>query len=279
MFERTRAATESALFSSSFDMYRSFAPLLVLASLAINPVIAQDSEEAAPTAHRTILETGKYLITIDSSEAPDLCGWVETKLRPVVKEWYPKLVELLPSEGYEAPGKVTITLDKDAKGVAYAAGNRITCAVDWFRKNLDGEAVGAVVHEMAHVVQNYGWGRRNTPEGERKRTPGWIVEGIPDYIRWFLYEPETKGAEITERNLSRAKYDANYRISGNFINWVVEKYDKEIVRKINAAARAAKYSDDLWKEFTGKTIEELGAEWKSFHEERLKKNPAENKNQ
>ena len=45
-------------------------------------------------------------------------------------------------------------------------------------------------------------------------------------------EPETKGAEITERNLSRAKYDANYRISGNFINWVVENYDKEIVRKV-----------------------------------------------
>jgi hypothetical protein len=251
-------------------MYRSIVRFLSLAALATVVLNAQDSANTE-TAHRSIVETGKYIITIDSSEAPDLCGWVETKLRPVVKEWYPKLVEMLPSEGYEAPEKVTITLDKDAKGVAYAAGDRITCAVDWFRKNLDGEAVGAVVHEMVHVVQNYGWGRRNTPREERKRTPGWIVEGIPDYIRWFLYEPETKGAEITERNLSRAKYDANYRISGNFINWVVEKHGSEIVQKINAAARAAQYTDDLWKELTGKTVEELGAEWKSYHEERLRK--------
>lgn len=245
--------------------------------LIVGTAKAEEGSATGEGAHRAIVETGKYVITIDSSEAPDLCGWVETKLRPVVKEWYPKLVEMLPSEGYEAPEKVTITLDKDAKGVAYAAGDKITCAVDWFRKNLEGEAVGAVVHEMVHVVQNYGWGRRNAPDGERKRTPGWIVEGIPDYIRWFLYEPETKGAEITERNLSRAKYDANYRISGNFINWVVEKYDKEIVRKINAAARAAKYSEELWKEYTGKTLEELGAEWKAFHETRLKGKESEKK--
>ena len=235
------------------------------------------SNGAAETGHQTVIETGEYTITIDSSEAPDLCGWVETKLKPVVKEWYPKLVEMLPSEGYEAPKQFSITLDKDAKGVAFAGGGKITCAVDWFRKNLEGEAVGAVVHEMVHIVQNYGWGRRNTPQGERKRTPGWITEGIPDYIRWFLYEPETKGAEITERNFSRAKYDGNYRISGNFINWVVQTYDKDIVKKINAAARAAKYSEDLWKEYTGKTVEELGVEWKEMHEKRLKPKGAEGK--
>ena len=110
----------------------------------VGTATAEEGSAKSETAHRAIVETGKYVITIDSSEAPDLCGWVETKLRPVVKEWYPKLVEMLPSEGYEAPEKVTITLDKDAKGVAYAAGDKITCAADWFRKNLDGEAVGAV---------------------------------------------------------------------------------------------------------------------------------------
>ena len=102
------------------------------------------------------------------------------------------------------------------------------------------------------------------------RTPGWITEGIPDYIRWFLYEPEKKGAEITERNLARAKYDASYRITGNFLNWVVNKYDKEIIRKLNAAAREARYSDELFKEYTGKTLEELGNEWRQENETRLK---------
>jgi len=99
--------------------------------------------------------------------------------------------------------------------------------------------------------------------------PGWLVEGIPDYIRWFLYEPQTKGAEITTNGLARAKYDASYRITGNFLNWVTQKYDTNVVQKLNAAGRAGKYQEELWKEYTGKTVQELGEEWKKFHAERL----------
>jgi hypothetical protein len=95
----------------------------------------------------------------------------------------------------------------------------------WFRGVLERVARGWVVHEMVHIVQSYGRARRTNPDATR--TPGWLVEGIPDYIRWFLYEPETKGAEITERNLARAKHDASYRITGNFLNWVVENHDKD----------------------------------------------------
>jgi hypothetical protein len=96
---------------------------------------------------------------------------------------------------------------------ASASGSRINCNIGWFRRNLKGEARGSVVHEMVHVVQQYGRARRNNPNVTR--TPGWLVEGIPDYIRWFLFEPETKGAEITQRNVSRTRYDANYRITGS----------------------------------------------------------------
>ena len=83
-------------------------------------------------------------------------------------------------------------------------------------------------------------------------------------------ESRTKGAEITERNLARAKYDASYRITGNFLNWVTQNYDKEIVLKLNTAARAGKYTEQLWKDWTGKTIQELGEAWKTANETRLK---------
>ena len=123
------------------------------------------------------------------------------------------------------------------------------------------------MHELVHVVQQYGRGRRNNPNATR--TPGWIVEGIPDYIRWFLYEKDSSGAAITSRNIDRARYDANYRITANFINWVVGQYGKDIPRKLNAAAREGRYSDELWKDFTGKTVEELGAEWKAAMEKKI----------
>jgi hypothetical protein len=204
---------------------------------------------------------GKYQITIDTTETPDLTEWAHTELAPVVKEWYPKLVKMLPSEGYEAPTRVTINFSANMQGVAATGGTRVQCAANWFRGQLQGEARGAVVHELVHVVQSYGRARRTTPNPAR--TPGWVVEGIADYIRWFLYEPQTRGAEITARSLSRANYDASYRVSGNFLNWVTEMHDKDIVAKLNAAAREGRYDEALWKEYTGQTVQELGEAWKA----------------
>lgn len=218
-------------------------------------------------------EGGKYQIVIDTTDTPDLADWATKELAPVVREWYPKLVKMLPSEGYEAPTRVSITFSADMQGVAATGGTRVRCAAAWFRQNLKGEAKGAVVHELVHVVQNYGIARRNNPNATR--TPGWLVEGICDYIRWFLYEPETHGAEITARNIARAQYDASYRVTGNFLNWVTNTYDKDVVVKLNAAAREGRYSEDLWKDATGHTVQELGAEWKAALEKKIAEAAAE----
>jgi hypothetical protein len=152
---------------------------------------------------------------------------------------------------------------------ASAGGGRINMNSGWFRRELQREARGSVVHEMVHVVQNYGRGRRRNPSAVR--TPGWLVEGMADYIRWFLYEPETRGAEITARNLDRARYNASYRITGNFLDWVTRQYDQDLVGKLNAAAREGDYSEELWKDATGKKLEELGIEWKKAQEDRIRK--------
>lgn len=192
-------------------------------------------------------------IVFDFSEAPELADWVTTELQPICVDWYPKIVAMLPSEGYEAPRKFTVYFRKNYRGVAAAAGNRIVCSIDWFKNNLEGEAAGAVVHEMVHVVQQYG--RRPGAQ----RNPGWLVEGVADYIRWFLYEPES--ARPRPR-ADRANYNDSYRTTGHFLDYLMKKYDKEIVKKLNAAMRQGKYSEELWKELTGKTAEELGQEWK-----------------
>jgi hypothetical protein len=96
-----------------------------------------------------------------------------------------------------------------------------------------------------------------------------VGEGIPDYIRWFVYEPQAHGAEITAGNFAGSKYDGNYRISANFLNWVVETKDKDFIRKLNAACREGEYSEKVWQDATGKTAEELGAEWKEANRKRL----------
>jgi hypothetical protein len=212
-------------------------------------------------------EGGKYQFTIDATAAPDLKEWAEKELKPVVQEWYPKLVAMLPSEGYQPLTQLLLRFRTDMGGTpASAGGGRINLNSGWFRRELNREARGAVVHEMVHVIQDYGRARRNPGA---TRTPGWLVEGLADYIRWFLYEPETRGAEITARNLGRAKYDASYRVSGNFLNWVTQTCDRDLVRKLNAAARRGEYNAQLWKDWTGKTVEELGDQWLKGHQARL----------
>jgi hypothetical protein len=205
-------------------------------------------------------EGGQYRFAVDTTEAPDLTEWAHTELAPVLREWYPRLVKLLASEGYAAPRNVQIMFSADMKGVAATGGTRVSCAAKWYRQNLKGEAKGSIVHELVHVVQQYGLSRRNqraTP------TPGWVTEGIADYVRWFLYEPQSHGAEIKPRDLAKARHDASYRTTANFLNWVVTKYDPELVTRLNAAARTGTYTESLWKQRTGHTAAELAEGWKA----------------
>jgi hypothetical protein len=257
-------------------------PLLVhvsalLLSIAVSSAGAQtatnlDAEKPAPPAlFKTKSADGYCEISIDTSGAPELKDWAEQKLAPVLAEWYPKITAMLASDGFVAPKEFTATI-KPGNGVAATGGTRITANSSWLNRELNGEAVGALLHEEVHVVQHYGGGRRDNPDF--KRPPGWLVEGIPDYIRWFLFEPQSHGADLiwlqTRRNLS-LNYDARYRITANFLNYVVEHYGKEknLITKINAACREGKYSDDLWKELTGKPLAELNEEWKASVQRQL----------
>ena len=233
-------------------------------------ILDRPASEAAETPVEIVESVGiegtDYRFTVDTTEAPDLTEWAKRDLIPVMKEWYPRIVTLLPSEGYTAPRNFSITFTDSYRGVAATSGNRIVGSPPWYRRNLKGEAIGSLVHELVHVVQQY---RRARQEGA-VRPPGWLVEGIPDYIRWFLYEPQSHGADIKPANAERAKYDGSYRVSGNFLNWVVGKYDKDLIKELNAAMREGRYDGEIWKTRTGKPVEELGAEWKST----LKEAPA-----
>lgn len=206
---------------------------------------------ASPAATAPATAPAGYVIDIDTSETPELNEWAETKLRPVLEAWYPIIVKTFPSEGYTAPKKMTVVFRAKMDGVANTSrGTLITCAAPWFSKNLEGEAVGAVVHELVHVVQQYGYGR--TRGGTRN--PTWLVEGVADYLRWFKYEPPAKRPHP---NPARAKYTDSYRVTAAFLEYCAAVHDHEIVVKLNAAMREGRYTPELWKDYTGKTVDEL----------------------
>ena len=208
--------------------------------------------EENPHVESVEIADGGYRFTVDTTEAPDLTEWAHGQLIPEMKEWYPRIVAMLPSEGFTAPKTFSIIFEEKHQGVAATGGNRIVCNPAWYRTQLKGEALGSLVHELVHVAQQY----------RRAHAPGWLGEGIPDYIRWYLYEPESKGCELSPRRAATAKHDGSYRVSANFLNFVIGKYDKDFIKECNAALREGRYDAELWKTRTTHTVEELADEWK-----------------
>jgi hypothetical protein len=203
-------------------------------------------------AHRALaldkaVETARdATIDVDTSEVPEMAQWGE-QAKNVAKKWYPILVTNLPGEGFSPPDHVTITIKKEMDGVAYTAGNHIVCASSYFKNHTDD--LGAIVHEMVHVVQQYKGGKR----------PGWIVEGIADYERFYFYEPVS---HRPHPNPQRSTYHDSYRTSGAFLDWIVRTYDPKFVVKLNDTLRHGKYEESIFEKSTGKSLEVLGEEWK-----------------
>ena len=218
--------------------------------------------------------SGKYSYVVDATDAPDLAQWASDKLVPVMDEWYPKIIKMLPVPGVTPASEISFTLKEPAnlpghlRGVpAFASGDSVVFNADFVRREIAGESIGAGIHEIVHVVQ---FGGRD-PQGHiarGKRLPTWITEGSADYIRWFLFEPEKRGARINHRNFEAARYDSSYRVSAHFLNWVIENYEKDLMRKINLSIHQG-YREELWKKWTGKSVSELGAQWREANRKRL----------
>jgi hypothetical protein len=199
-------------------------------------------------------------LAVDYTLAPELETWIKENVLPVCTNEYSKVCQVL---GVKPKGQriLCMRLKTDMGGVpASAGGGTINLNAQWAGKNRH-EAVGAVIHEVAHIVQSY-------PGG----APGWLIEGIADYVRWFLYEPQTKGAQLTRHNIDKARYDSSYRISANFIDWVIRTYDKDgtFLIKLNTALREKQYADDFWQTMTCKSLSELNEAWLTERRQEMK---------
>lgn len=214
-------------------------------------VLTETNWEEAPDKVKPFLiqlfvKPNRIRVEIDTTGAPETAAWAENAAN-VVSEEYPKLYQLLYSERIQPVDSVKLVFKK-MDGVAHTSGRQITISADWITNHPDD--IGMVVHELIHVVQGY-----------RKPVPGWVTEGIADYIRFFVYE---KNGERTCRvNPDRAKYTDSYRTTGSFFNWIVQTHDKEFITKLNAACRHGEYHEEFFKTTTGQSLDDL---WSGFIE-------------
>lgn len=186
-------------------------------------------------------------ISVEAHETPDLAAWAQ-RAGQLCADWYPKIHALLASEGFVPPDRVTLKFRADMKGVAAASGNVINFSAAYVRGHTNDW--GMVIHELTHVVQSY-------PPGG----PGWLVEGIADYLRLYHFEPSAPKPRI---NPDKASYRDAYKTTAIFLAWVEKKHDAKLVSNLNTALRQRKYSPELWKAATGRTVDEL---WADFTDE------------
>jgi len=183
-------------------------------------------------------------IAVDVAEAPELAEWAE-QAKKQCETWLPKLVQKFDTDGHKPADAVTLVFKKDMKGVAYTARRRIVISAKWVTDHPDD--IGMVIHELMHVVQAY-------PPSKA----GWLVEGIADYVRYYQFEPDKKSKwRITDKS----SYKDGYGVTASFLAWLERMKHPGIVVKLNAALRTSKYEDGLFEEHTGRSLDDLWAEF------------------
>ncbi|CAF1440549.1 unnamed protein product [Adineta ricciae] len=108
-----------------------------------------------------------------------------------------------------------------------------------------------VTHELMHIVQQY-------PGNQ----PGWLVEGIADYVRWKYGVDNAGGNWQLPSFQSRQRYTDSYRVTARFLVWLEQRVNKDIVNQLDRALRQNKYNNgQIWNQITKKSVNQL---WDSY---------------
>ncbi len=222
---------------------------LTLALFLAQPPASTFPKGDTLTKQAYLLASPKFVatpkVTVDSTAAPDLAEWGK-RGGELMEQWYPIVWNLLGTRGAKPAHHIKVTFQLKQDAPAYATDGGIFVSVPWVRAHPDD--FGMMIHEMTHLIQAY-------PDSDT--TPGWLVEGIADYIRWWRYEPEAPRPRITEKN----NYTDAYRVTAYFLAYLTHKYDHALVQKLDRAMKERQYTPSLFEASTGKALDILWTEF------------------
>ncbi len=136
----------------------------------------------------------------------------------------------------------------DGVAATYAEEAKVIMSTKYYAAHkLDADSL---THEWIHVAQNY-----------KSFHPGWLTEGLADYGRakFGIYNKEA-GWALPKYN-EKQHYTNAYRVTAAFIVWLEENVCEDIAWKLNDVMKKNCYTDNCWVEFTGKTVDELWADY------------------
>ncbi|WP_050024319.1 basic secretory protein-like protein [Verrucomicrobium sp. BvORR034] len=229
----------------SHALFASTAVALATAVFSF-PALAESTSPTTPLKVPALIEplvSRNLKVVVDTSGAPDCQAWAQ-RAKEMVELWHPIVSAYL--DAPLNPGEKEVQLVfKEMKGVAATSKNVITIASGWVKSHPDD--LGMVLHELVHVIQDY-------PPTQSV----WLMEGIADYIRFWMAEPEGQPKQF---NRAKENYRNGYRTTGAFLAWIEKQYKTPIVRDANLALRRGTYKDSLFEEKTGKNLDALWTEF------------------
>jgi hypothetical protein len=191
---------------------------------------------------------------VDFREAPEMRDLAE-RARRTGDEVYPKILVLLADETTKSPRQFDIVFTRRLKSFAAGAtqGSKISLNAAWLALHPE-DLDQLLAHEMTHVAQKY----RFAPF-YRTRAPAWWEEGIASYVPYKVGFME--GSWCAQCTAEFPHYLSGYSCAGAFLFYVDKLYGSNVVRRLNSSLRRGSYSDALFADATGKSLQEL---WDGF---------------
>lgn len=191
------------------------------------------------------LKKNGYTLLFRSND-PDLDPVVRQKLIDTYFKVYQVLVHTF---NKRAAKDVVFLVDTAYKAVAECGGNQVKFSAAYLKARPYDTDV--VTHETMHIVQGYG----------NSSGPVWLTEGIADYVR-YVYGIDNTGSKWTLPAFNpKQHYTNSYRITARFFVWIEQHVRKGTVKKMDERLRNHTFSEDSWKEITGKDLEALWSEY------------------
>jgi len=211
---------------------RSF--LFAALAAAAAPSIAQASNAAMTMT----TETGRF---------PQLEPWAGA-LKLKAADWWPVITRTLASPGFEAPDQIQVRFGviNPPEVSAVTQGTSIFVSGPYIAGHQDD--FGCIAHEMCHVVQAF----------PKSATPGWLTEGIADYVRYYVLFPDD------QRRLFDPSVDAygrGYQPAAALLDFVERHHGAGSVRQVNAVMRQGGDGAAALTKIAGAPLEEVWGEY------------------
>ena len=185
-------------------------------------------------------------LVFEGTPTPEVRAWA-LEAENHVREWWPQVARLLSTQPSTRPASLILLFKWLPKAPAFRTTEGLTINTGWITKHPDD--FGMIIHEMTHAIQDY----HSVPT-----EAGWLTEGIADYVRYWHYEPEVPHRRIDS---AKASYRDGYSTTGAFLAWLIVKYDRRTVRRLDAALRAGTDTDAIFEQITGKALDPLWSEF------------------